>query len=164
MDDDLTHQLLSAPAEERRAAARMLGKLGTEAAVEALIAMAQDCECSLDDQLLAIECLGDTRSPAVLAYVQALCCETIREIPTTYIAGSGADLHEVVCFDEEHVCLAAAGPLRFALTYIVQLDEVTPNGEWLRKRSEEDIAADRESIPRSREAFRIVQDALRKLA
>ncbi len=42
-------------------------------------------------------------------------------------------MHEVVCFDEEHVCDGAQGPLRFALTYIVQLDKATPNGEWLRK-------------------------------
>jgi hypothetical protein len=163
MEDDLVRQLLSAPAEERRAATKMLGRLGTEAAVEALLALAQDGDASLDDQLLAIECLGNTRSPAALAYAQALCCETIREVPTTYIAYSGGDMREVVCFDEEHFCAAAAGALRFALTYIVQLDEVTPNGEWLRRRSEEDIAADRESIPKSREAFRVVHETLRKL-
>jgi hypothetical protein len=163
MDSDLAVQFLAAPAEERRAAAKMLVKLATEPAVEALVALA-DNGPTLEDQLLAVRCLGETGSPRALTYLRSLCQERIVRIPTTYIVGRGENSCEVCCPDEEHICVNAQGPLRFALTYIVPLYEAAPGGQGVRRRPMADIVADRVSIPRARESFRIVWEALGKLS
>lgn len=162
MDIDLAKEFLAAPADEQRAAAKMLVKLATEPAVEALIALAENAT-SLEEQLLAVRCLGETGSPRALSYIRSLSQERVVQIPTAYIAGRGENSREVSCPDEEHIAVSAQGPLRYALTYIVPLYEATPDDQGVKRRPAEDIAKDREEIRNSRVAFQIVRDALRKL-
>jgi len=162
-EHSLVQQLRSTEGGERRCAAKRLAQLGTPQAVDALLAIADDPESSLDDQLLAIECLGETRAPKARSYLQALLRETIAEVPQSYSWGSGEVVHHETYPDEEHFCPTAQGPLRYALTYIVQLYEKLPDAECVTRRPDADIAADRESISQSRVAFQVVRAALEKL-